>query len=285
MKDTRDTICFVRDGVRLVADAAGPVGGVPVVLSHGGGQTRQAWGDTLAALARAGFRGIAVDLRGHGESDWAPEGAYRLHDYADDLREISASINRPAIWVGASLGGLASLLATGEPPQAPALGLVLVDVATRMRPQGVSGITSFMRDTSKGFDSLDQVADAVAAYQPHRVRPRTPERLVKNVRLRGDGRYYWHWDPKMLDSEREVQASDTRLEAAAARVPCPSVLLRGEESALVTAEIAQNFMAHFARGEIIDIRGARHMVAGDENSAFGRELIAIAEAWRSRLVS
>jgi pimeloyl-ACP methyl ester carboxylesterase len=65
-------------GIRLTADASGPVDGPPALLLHGGGQTRHAWGTTLESLGAAGWRAYTMDLRGHGESAWSPEGDYRM---------------------------------------------------------------------------------------------------------------------------------------------------------------------------------------------------------------
>lgn len=260
-------------GLKLRADKAGPTGGQPVVLLHGGGQTRDAWGETLATLADAGLLAYTVDLRGHGESDWAPDGVYSIDAQADDLRAIARALNRPAVYVGASIGGIIAVIAAGEPPGLPARGLVLVDVAPNLRPEGVGAILGFMRDTSLGFETLDRAADAIAAYLPHRPRPADLSGLAKNLRRRGDGKYYWHWDPRTLDYVLDPLEMNARLEKAAAHISCPALLLRGAESELVTAVAAHDFMARFPHGRSTDIAGARHMVAGDRNSMFREELV------------
>src|SRR5947209_6367271 len=115
-----------RDGNRLVADVAGDQAAPPVVLFHGGGQTRHSWGTSLAVLAERGWRAYSVDLRGHGESEWATDGDYTLGAFAGDVRAISQSLSSPPALVGASLGGLASLAAIGEhPDETVATALVL----------------------------------------------------------------------------------------------------------------------------------------------------------------
>jgi pimeloyl-ACP methyl ester carboxylesterase len=260
-------------GLTLHADADGPQAGLQVVLLHGGGQTRGAWGKTVAELARHGCRAYAVDMRGHGESDWAPGGNYRIETYANDLREIVASFGRPAVLVGASLGGLAAVIAAGEAPQLAALGVVLVDVSPNLRQAGVDAIIGFMRATSDGFDSVEHAADAIAAYLPHRPRPTDLTGLRKNLKHDEDGRYRWHWDPKTLDFILDPTVMNPRLEAAAARVHCPVLLMRGMESELVTAIAAEDFMKLFPDGRVVDIKNARHMVAGDSNTAFREELV------------
>src|SRR5688572_16803475 len=93
-------------GIRLVGEEYGPAEGPAVLLLHGGGQTRWAWGSTARALGSAGMRAVAMDLRGHGESGWCPAGDYRLHAFAEDLQRVSAAMGGAAAVVGASLGGL-----------------------------------------------------------------------------------------------------------------------------------------------------------------------------------
>src|SRR5262249_34987973 len=118
------------DGVTLRADGRGDPEAPPVLLLHGGGQTRHAWGGTAEAVARTGRYAISLALRGHGESDWATGDApYRLVRFAADLRAVSAQLAREPALVGASLGGLASLLAIGEAEAPIATAAVLVDIA------------------------------------------------------------------------------------------------------------------------------------------------------------
>ena len=76
-----------------------------------------------------------------------------------------------------------------------AAALVLVDMAPHIEPEGSRRIQAFMDQKPEGFDTLQEVADAIANYQPHRPRPRLLDGLAKNVRLGADGKYHWHWDP------------------------------------------------------------------------------------------
>lgn len=264
-------------GIRLAADRAGPADGRPVVLLHGGGQTRHAWGSTLDDLAERGWHTLSVDLRGHGQSDWDPDGDYTLDAFAADVVAVARSLPSPPVLVGASLGGLASLTAIAETPPAGSLAaaLVLVDVAPRIEEGGVDRIRAFMTNRREdGFASLEEVADAVAAYNPHRPRPTDLSGLQKNLRRRDDGRWVWHWDPRFIqppggspDETRSI-IQPARLRAAASAVTVPTLLVRGRMSDLLSEEGAKDLLALVPHAEYVDVAGAGHMVAGDRNDAF-----------------
>jgi non-heme chloroperoxidase len=255
--------------VVLVGDAHGDSAAPPVVLLHGGGQTRHAWGGTAAALARRGWYALALDLRGHGESTWAPDGDYTLDAFTADLRAVAAALGRRPAVVGASLGGFAALLAEGETPGVAA-AIVLVDIAPRTQPAGVERIVAFMTANPDGFASLEEAADAVAGYVQHRPRPKDLAGLRKNLRLGADGRYRWHWDPRMMSGERRINArSDPdRLEHAARALRVPTLLVRGRMSDVVSEEDARAFLAVVPHARYADVSGAGHMVAGDRNDRF-----------------
>jgi non-heme chloroperoxidase len=245
-----------------------------VLFLHGGGQTRHAWGRTAETLAEHGFYTICTDHRGHGESSWAGEGQYRLDDFVEDLRGVVAQLPRKPILVGASLGGIASLLAQTEGDDSVAAGLVLVDVTPRMEADGVDRILGFMRGGAAGFASLEEAADTIAKYLPHRKRPKDLSGLAKNLRRRSDGRYYWHWDPQMLrtwDPDRYTEDDDRTVKARLQNVrglDIPTLLIRGRLSDLVSVEAAAEFLEIVPHAEYVDLAGAHHMVAGDRNDAF-----------------
>jgi len=188
-----------RDGIRLVGDAVGDPTDPPVLLAHGGGQTRHSWHTTTTYLGTHGWYAVSLDLRGHGDSAWAPDGDYSVEAFSSDLIEVCRTLGRPAL-IGASLGGTSSLLALGRTADAPCgRALVMVDIAPHIEVSGADRILTFMRtNMEQGFASLDEVADAVHAYNPHRPRPTDLSGLRKNVRQRQDGRWYWHWDPAFM---------------------------------------------------------------------------------------
>lgn len=270
----------------LVASIRGPDEGRRVVLLlHGGGQTRHAWDATARALAGAGWIAVALDQRGHGDSAWIADGSYSFSDYATDVVTVADTLAkdygvRPVL-VGASLGGIASMLALSQRPDLAA-GLILVDVTPRMDASGVAHVQGFMRAKAhEGFASIEEAADAIAAYLPHRPRPKSLEGLRKNLRHGSDGRWRWHWDPRMLDGPRPVDKdrSDIQLrsERALHEAKLPLLLVRGRSSELVTEEAAASFRAVAPEAEYADIAGARHMVAGDRNDAFSAAILDFLE--------
>jgi pimeloyl-ACP methyl ester carboxylesterase len=271
-------------GLKLAADVAGDPAAPPAVLLHGGGQTRYAWGSTAKVLAERGWRAYRVDLRGHGESEWSPDGRYGIDRFAGDIVQVCAQVGAvaPPVLVGASLGGISSLLAIGESATPIARGLVLVDVAPRTEPEGVQRIGDFMAaNLETGFGSLEEVADAVAAYNPHRPRPSDLSGLKKNVRLREDGRWVWHWDPAFMrgieSTDDETRSNDVmnhgRLEAATRNLTVPTLLVRGRMSDLLSEEGAREMLALAPHAEYADVAGAGHMVAGDRNDLFNDAIV------------
>lgn len=265
------------DGVELVADAWGAPDRAPALLLHGGGQTRHAWKRTAAVLASRGYNAIAVDLRGHGDSGWSSDGNYAVDRFARDVRQVAMALPRKPVLIGASLGGIASLIAAGEASAEIATALVLVDVTPRVDPAGVDRIRGFMAShIDDGFATLEEAADAIATYLPHRPRPKSLDGLRKNLRLGPDGRYRWHYDPAFVGdaSRRTGEDREARLTAMARSLTIPVLLVRGALSELVSKDIARAFVASVPNARYVDVEGAAHMVAGDVNDPFVEEVVA-----------
>ncbi|KUI13592.1 peroxidase [Mycolicibacterium acapulense] len=251
-----------------------------MVFLHGGGQTRRSWGRAAAAVAERGWQAVTVDFRGHGESDWSADGDYRVTTFAGDVLEVLGELpDRPVI-VGASLGGFTAMLLAGELAPGTVRAIVLVDIVPDMNQSGASRIHDFMAEKmTSGFASLDEVADTIQQYNPHRPRPADLNGLKTNLRER-DGRWYWHWDPKFIDGTAalppiEVTEVD-RMHAAVdtiLRNGVPMLLVRGQMSDLVTEERAREFLGRFPDVDFVDVGGAGHMVAGDRNDAFAEAVV------------
>lgn len=260
-------------GVKIAGDSWGDPSGPLVILQHGGGQTRHAWKGAGEKLGAAGYHAVAFDARGHGDSDWASDGMYGQDIMVEDLLCVVAALGkRRPVLVGASMGGGTSLVAAGE-DHVDATALVMVDVGPRIEPEGFDNIQAFMSQKPEGFATLEEVADAIANYQPHRPRPRTLDGLAKNVRLGADGKYRWHWDPRYRTGLRDLDQRQKRLEACARNLKLPVLLVRGGLSDVLSEAGAQEFLRLCRHSEYVNVAGAAHMVAGDRNDIFGTSVI------------
>ncbi|WP_083738665.1 alpha/beta hydrolase [Mycobacterium sp. MS1601] len=270
------------DGLTLVADewnrresgsGSFPPPRPSILMLHGGGQNRHSWKKTGQVLADRGFHVVAVDTRGHGDSDRSPDADYALESLAADVHALIEAVGPPVVIIGASMGGLTGILVASQAGPQSVAKLVLVDVVPRFEKSGSARIRDFMFNHVHGFDSLEQAADAVAEYLPHRSKPRSPEGLKKNLRQR-DGRWYWHWDPAFLTKPADDPFERTdKLEEAAMGLQIPLLLIRGKLSDVVSAEGVNDFLQKVPRTEFIELSGAGHTAAGDDNDAFSEAVV------------
>lgn len=262
------------NGVTIAGDTWGDPAGQLVMLLHGGGQTRHAWKGAGETLGESGYHAVAFDARGHGDSDWAVTSEEYAPDcMVEDLICVATALgsNNP-ILVGASMGGGTSLLSLGL-NKVDAAALVLVDMAPKIEPEGSRKIQEFMSQKPEGFDTLEEVAAAIANYQPHRKRPRNLDGLAKNVRLGANGKYVWHWDPKRRAGQRINGEYRDRLRDAADTLTLPTLLVRGGLSDVLSEEGAQSFLQQAPHAEYVNVKDAAHMVAGDRNDIFAGSVV------------
>jgi pimeloyl-ACP methyl ester carboxylesterase len=152
---------FAAVGIRLAADALGNASDPPVLCFPGAGQTRRAWRKAAEAFAIHGHYGICADLRGHGDSAWARDGDYSIDAFVGDVRAIARTLASPPVIVGASIGGIAGLIAVGEEPRLAARALVLVAVVPHMQDEGLERIRAFMSAGIAGFADLAEARSAI----------------------------------------------------------------------------------------------------------------------------
>jgi len=262
-------------GLTVVLERFGePSGLPPVLLLHGGGQTRHSWSGTAGQLAARGYEAWTMDLRGHGDSEWATDGDYTTDAMVEDLDAVCAEIGRPPVVVGASMGGMVGLVSEGSLRPGRFRGLVLVDIATQLEAAGVERIVGFMSAAPDGFATLDEAADAIAAYRPNRPRPTNLEGLRKNLRQGEDGRWRWHWDPAFLSAKsRDGRTDVDTLGDAARNLRVPTLLVRGRMSDMLSLEGVATFREQCPHARFVDIADAGHMVVGDRNDAFTAAVI------------
>ena len=164
---TEQVVLRGEGGLRLVADVCGPPDGPPALFLHGSGQTRQSWGRTAAELGAAGWRAYSVDHRGHGDSEWHPDGAYEHDDVAGDVLALCEGLDRPPLVIGASLGGSAALIAQRHRTDQLYRGLVLVDITPTVDIAGARRIITFMSANPDGFASLEDAAVTIEIGRAH----------------------------------------------------------------------------------------------------------------------
>nr|WP_090280861.1 alpha/beta hydrolase [Mycolicibacterium komanii]CRL77070.1 alpha/beta hydrolase [Mycolicibacterium komanii] len=244
-----------------------------VLLLHGGGQNRYSWKKTGHILGGLGLHVVALDSRGHGDSDRAPNANYTVDALSADTLAVTEQIGRPVALIGASMGGMTGMLAAAAAGPEKVTKLVLVDVVPRYEKDGSARIREFMSSGIDGFESLDEAADAVAAYLPYRKRSRNPEGLKKNLRFR-DGRWFWHWDPAFLTAPLDDRfVREEKLEHAVMSLTIPILLIRGKLSDVVSTAGVKDFLDKVPRAEFVELSEAGHTAAGDDNDAFSEVVV------------
>lgn len=268
------------EGLMLTADEWGDPDAPPVVMLHGAGQNRHAWKGTAKRLAGEGWFVVTIDARGHGDSDWSGDENYESDDNARDLHALLERFDRKPAVVGASMGGMASLAAQRLRSDQLFAAVVLVDITPNFNLDGARRIVGFMSGAPDGFADLDEAADAIAAYNPHRPRPSDPSGLSKVLRQREDGRWVWRWDPAYVTSKQgfdenneiamaqHMERTGVLMLEGACAIEAPIMLVRGGQSDLVTPEAVAGFLEAVPAAEYVDVAGTGHMVAGDDNDAF-----------------
>lgn len=253
----------------------------PIVLfMHGAGQTRHSWKGAAQSVAGNGIRTITLDARGHGESQWVDTQNYTMVDYTKDLVCVCGQIKQKfeslPIIVGASMGGMSAMLAMMETEVKLFSAVILVDVTPRPNPEGVARIQGFMKERIEdGFESVEEAAQCIAAFLPERPTPKSLEGLSRNLREK-NGRYYWHWDPAFWSGRHPFNENHEKYMEAmwegCRKMQFPILLVRGAKSELVSSEAVREFQRKVPNAEFVDVAHAGHMVAGDQNDAFIKEL-------------
>ena len=259
-------------GITVEFDLWGKIQRDAILLLHGGGQTRHSWNATAEKITQVNGCAITMDLRGHGDSDWSNGGDYELRDFSEDVAFLIDTLEIQPSLVGASLGGLVGIYLEGRYRPGSISALVLVDIVPNMNVLGAEKIKDFMLEHSKtGFTSLSEVSDILSEYNPHREKSSDFEGLKKNLRKRGE-KWFWHWDPLFISSERGKENPDMRnpelLNELCSNISVPMLLVRGKLSDLVTEVQVSEFLEMFPGASYADVSDAGHMVVGDKNDAF-----------------
>lgn len=267
------------DRLQLAGERFGPVDADPVILLHGGGQSRSAWRGAAKRLASSGMSACIMDLRGHGESEWSADRHYAFDDYAADL---AATIDCLGGWcagvVGASLGGHIGLIAAAKYPEKIGL-LMLADVTPWIDETIGDSMREALRQANRGFASVEDASDAVTRLRGTPPSKGSTAGLLRHLRRGADGRFYFLWDPAMMDDDKLRGGGEGGIfQRAAGQLPMPVMVMRAEHSTLTSPAQVQAFRhVHADLAETV-IPGVGHMVSGDSNDAYAEAILAFIAA-------
>jgi pimeloyl-ACP methyl ester carboxylesterase len=261
------------DGNALAIDLCGPINGPTAILLHGGGQSRSSWQLARRRLGNAGYNSCAFDLRGHGESDWSPNGDYAVDRFVDDLVCVIDKMGAPAILIGASYGGHVALV-TAARHRNLVRALILCDVTPWIEGAATRAMRDLLSDAEGGFASLADAARHIERLSGQRA-DADPEKLRKLMRIDPDGRFHWPWDPRFFRYYHDAGERFTRvLSEAAAALTVPTLLIRAEHSEIVTPKQVDDFVRTVPHAVTTQIPGARHIVTKHDNEPYAALILA-----------
>jgi esterase len=255
----------------------GTAGRPPVLFLHGGGLNAHTW-DLVCASLRHERHCLALDQRGHGESEWSPEMDYATESHVGDLEAFVDALGlRRFVLVGMSLGGVNALAWAGRHGDRLA-GLVIVDVGPEIRTDGVKKIAAFTSEATP-LDSVEHFVDRALSFNPRRNRELLRRSLLHNLRRMPDGRFMWKYDQRhrgKVDPDAYARRREL-LWSAVDTVPCPTLVVRGAQSDVFHDEDAERLAGRLRRGRWIKIEGAGHTVQGDNPAGLLVQLRAFLE--------
>lgn len=235
----------------------------PVVFLHGGGLNAHTW-DLVCAALRRERHCVALDQRGHGESEWSPQMDYSTESHVGDLEAFVDLLRLDRfVLVGMSLGGANALAWAGQHSRRLA-GLVLVDVGPEVRADGIRKIAAFTSEATP-LHSVDEFVERALAFNPRRNRELLRRSLLHNIRRMPDGRFMWKYDQRhrgKVDPDA-IARRRALLWSAVDTVECPTLVVRGAQSDVFHDEDAARLAARFRQGRWVRIEGAGHTVQGD----------------------
>lgn len=269
---------LVLNGLRFHLLEWGDPSAPAMLLLHGGNQTAHSWDLVSLALADR-YHIIALDQRGHGDTEWPRDASSSRIHMADDARQVIEALDlRDPIVFGHSMGGSATMTLLIANPGI-ASKAVLVDIGPEVSPQGREQIQEFVR-SAREFSSIEEYVERVTSYDPFR----TPEHITRTVRYnllqRADGKFVSKHSPfrhlqANTDSGRPVPPP-TYDEVA--RITCPVLITRGERSNILTAEAAERFVRALPNGRLVTVPRCGHNVHSQNTAGFLAEVIPFLEA-------
>jgi pimeloyl-ACP methyl ester carboxylesterase len=266
------------DGLRFRYLDWGDADAAPLVLLHGGGQSAHTW-DAFCLAVGERFRCIALDQRGHGDSQWSDLGEYTFDDHARDIATFvdALALRRPIV-VGMSMGGVNGIAYAASHPDR-LRGLVCVDIGPEAQFEPVDRL---MRGLSgyRVFASPEDAAARLARLGARRDPALLRNTLALNLRRQDDGTWTWKYDPRTLVGLTAKDIMDARrpLWGVLERITCPVLVARGADSEIFSEDDAQRFAAALPKGRWLAIPRARHSVQTDNPSGLASAVSAFADS-------
>ena len=239
----------------------GQQGNPLVVMLHGGSQQAHSW-DFVSLPLSEDFHIIAMDQRGHGDSDWATDGDYTIEAHQRDIDGFVSALGLGNFHlIGHSMGGRNSYVWASRNPD-KLRSLVIVDTGPVAQSRGRNRIQNF-RELPDELDSFEEFADRVQEYTG-RTREQTLGALKYSIRERADGKWTWKYDKLLRTPGRQGPVwSQEQLWEAVAKITCPTLVVRGGNSDIFADETMREMQQVIPCCEIVTVPGAGHLVAGD----------------------
>ena len=235
----------------------------PIVFLHGGGLTAHTY-DLVCLALRPEHHCIALDLRGHGDSEWSPVMDYGIESNAGDVAAFVEHLALPElVLVGMSLGGLTALQYAGE-HSARLAGLVVIDIGPQFQRAGSNKIREFLAAPAE-HGSVEDFVRSAKAFNPRRDEALLRRSLLHNLRRTPAGTWVWKWDPRRraaTESDSEDRRS-ARLWESVDRIRCSTLVVRGAESEIFLEADAVALTSRLPSGRWTTIENAGHTVQGD----------------------
>jgi pimeloyl-ACP methyl ester carboxylesterase len=260
------------DGFRLHYLDWGTRGKPAILFLHGGALTAHTW-DLCSLALRRDFHCLALDQRGHGDSDWAPDGDYSIAAQVADIRGFIDHLGLDKfVLVGMSMGAI-NALAYAINHSERLSHLVIIDAGPEMRRPGSSRIRDFVNDVADVV-SIEAIIERALEFNPRRDPNILRRSLMHNLRRQEDGSWRWKYDRSRFQrlEHEEHRAERARLADGLEHISCPTLVVRGGDSDVFHAEDAERLAARLPNGRQVTVPNAGHTVQGDNPKGLVAEL-------------
>jgi len=248
----------------------GNVGAPSLLLLHGFTGHAHTW-DVLAQTICDRYHVLALDQRGHGDSEWAKDGAYGVDDHAADIQAFHAQLGLgPVLLIGLSMGGRNAMAFTAK-HQEIVTRLVIVDIGPDIAPHGAERVRRMAGDAPEEFSSPDEAIAYLKQFQTHpAAEAALRQRVMHGLKRLPTGKYTWKYDPFLRQQRRQGTMPAVDLWPAVQQIRVPTLILRGGDSDVFAPETAKRMQACIPGSQVVEIPGAGHSIPADAPEAFAQ---------------